>query len=238
MTDRLAERYRVLPVDLRGHGRSSRPGGLFTLEDLAEDVARVQSHAGISSAAIVGLSQGAMTAMRLALSQPERVSALVIMNSSAEPEPFAHRVKYLAMAAAVRLGGVHPRIAHEVQSLMFSEGFRLTHPDVVQQYAHQWMQMDRASAFLASYAVATRGDLTSRLREIHAPTLVLAGTLDRATPLERSRRMAEQIPGAKLVILEGVGHLSTVERPIETAEQVSRFLASIHGFEHPLHADR
>ena len=100
----LAERYRVVTYDTRGHGESPAPAGPYTLDDLIDDVIALLDEVGASRAHVIGLSLGGMTGMRLAARNPERVHRLALLCTSAktDPQPFLDR------AAAVRSGGTAP----------------------------------------------------------------------------------------------------------------------------------
>jgi pimeloyl-ACP methyl ester carboxylesterase len=220
----LADRYRVLSVDMRGHGRSSTPIRAFTMEDQADDVAAVLDDAGVRSASLVGLSQGGMTAMRAAIYHPSRVRALALLDSSAEPEGAFVRTKYMAMAATFRAIGLTKGLEKAVKPLMFGERFLRARPDVVEENAAQWRELDGRAVYYATRSVALRTDFTPFLSRIEVPTLVLVGTGDRALPVARSQRLAEAIRGADFVTIEGAGHLSTIEEPEQTTQVVARFL--------------
>lgn len=209
----LSERYRVLHVEMRGHGRSSAPSKRFTQEDQADDVAALLDHSGVQRATLVGLSQGGFTAMRAAIYHPSRVRALALLNTSAEPESPVNRAKYMALAASVLAVGVTDPVAQAVLPLMFSDSFMHSQPAVVERWKQKWLALDRRGTFLAVDAVANRGDLRALLSKITAPTLVLSGECDRALPPSKGEEIAKRIAGARFVLLSGAGHLSAVEQP-------------------------
>jgi pimeloyl-ACP methyl ester carboxylesterase len=223
----LADRYRVLHLEMRGHGRSSAPSRRFTQEDQADDVAAVLDHARVPIATLVGLSQGGFAAMRAALYHPTRVRALVLLNTSAAPEVTRARLKYMALAASALAVGVTEPVAKAVLPLMFSEGFLRDHPDTVEHWKRKWLQLDGRGTFYAVDAVANRGDIRAMLPRISAPTLVISGQGDRALAAEKGRAIADAIAGAKYVELAGAGHLSTVEQPEESTRVVRAFLDAL-----------
>ena len=224
LASNLADRYRVLAVDLRGHGFSTAPSRAYDLEEQADDIAALLDSVGIARAALVGLSQGGMTALRLVLARRERVRAMVLMDSSADSEGRVPALRYLAMAASARLFGVLPSVAHDVTRLMFSDAFASAHRDIVARHVSDWQAMDRRGIFHATRAVALRTDLAERLREIDVPTLVIVGDQDRALPPPHSYRLARAIKNAKLAIVAGAGHLATIEQPEATTALVRQFL--------------
>jgi pimeloyl-ACP methyl ester carboxylesterase len=222
----LEPRYRVLGVDMRGHGRSTADRA-FTMEDQADDVTAILDHAGVDRAALVGLSQGGMTAIRAAYYHAPRVRALALLDSSAEPEGAFVRTKYLAMAASFRLVGMTPSLARAVLPLMFGDSFLRASPDVVDAWVAKWRALDGKGVFHATANVATRTDAVPLLATIHVPTLVMVGTGDRALPPDRSRLLARKITGAKYVEISGAGHLSTIEQPEATTREVAAFLEGV-----------
>lgn len=227
LANNLADRYRVLHLELRGHGRSSAPSKRYTQEDQADDVAALLDHAKVPMATLVGLSQGGFTAMRAAIYHPTRVRALALLNTSATPEDVSNRAKYMALAATVLAVGVTDPVVQAVVPLMFSEGFMKQSPEVVARWKAKWLALDRRGTFLAVDAVANRGDIRSLLPRISAPTLVLSGEGDRALAPDKGELIAERIPGARHVLLQGAGHLSAVEQPESTTRLVRDWIDSL-----------
>jgi len=227
LANNLSDRYRVLHLEMRGHGRSSAPTKRYTQEDQADDVAALLDHAKVPTATLVGLSQGGFTAMRAAIYHPTRVRALVLFNTSAAPETVLNRGKYMALAATVLAVGVTEPVAQAVIPLMFSEGFMQRCPELVAHWKSKWLALDPRGTFLAVDAVANRGDIRSLLPRISVPTLVLSGECDRALAPEHGEFIAARIPGARHVLLQGAGHLSTVEQPENTTRIVREWMDSL-----------
>ena len=109
----LAERYRVVTYDTRGHGESPAPAGPYTLDDLVDDLVALLDEVGAERAHVAGLSLGGMTAMRLAAREPQRVDRLALLCTSAKPDP----KPFLDRAAAVRAGGTAPARARRGRPL-------------------------------------------------------------------------------------------------------------------------
>ena len=122
----LAERYRVVTYDTRGHGDSPSPVGPYTLDDLVDDVVALLDRLGVRRAHLAGLSLGGMTALRLAAREPERVDRLVALATSARPDPPV----FLDRAAAARAGGTAP-LAPAVVSRWLTPAYAAAHPDLV-----------------------------------------------------------------------------------------------------------
>jgi 3-oxoadipate enol-lactonase len=207
----LAERYRVVTYDVRGHGDSPAPPGPYTLDDLADDVVAVLDEAGAERAHLVGVSLGGMTAMRLAVREPQRVHRMVLLCTSASTDagPFRDR------AAAVRRDGTAP-LAPAVVSRWVTPAFAEEHPEVVARLEAMIAGADDAG-YAACCEVVGDVELRADLPRISAPTLVVSGAEDLALPPEHQRVIAEGIPGAQLLTLSPAAHIPTVEQPLQVS---------------------
>jgi 3-oxoadipate enol-lactonase len=205
----LAERYRVITYDVRGHGDSPAPPGPYTLDDLVDDVAALLDDVGAERAHLIGVSLGGMTAMRMAVREPHRVHRLVLLCTSASTDagPFRER------AAAVRRSGTAP-LAPSVVSRWVTPAFATAHPEVVARLEAMVAGADDAG-YAACCEVVGDVELRADLPRITAPTLVLSGAEDQALPPEHQRVIAEGIPGAELITLSPAAHIPTVEQPLQ-----------------------
>lgn len=222
----LAALGRVVVFDGPGHGKSE-PGPRFTIEDHAHALFDAFHELGIERAICVGLSWGGMLAMRLAIQHPEKVAGLVIMDSSASAEPLTKRLKYRALIAMHRRTGFpHALYDRAVAKLLFSARARREQPELVRRSYERTMGFDRSGVSRAGIAVVVhRTDITAKLGRIKAPTLVMCGSEDIAQPPFESEKIAKGIPGAELVLLDGLGHMSALEDP----EAVNRHLVPFVG---------
>jgi 3-oxoadipate enol-lactonase len=207
----LAERYRVITYDGRGHGESPAPSGPYTLDDLVDDVVALLDEVGAERAHLAGVSLGGMVGMRLAVREPQRVHRLVLLCTSASTDAGPSRER----AAAVRAGGTAP-LAPAVVSRWVTPAFAVAHPDVVRR-----LEAMVAGADDEGYAncceVVADVELRADLPRITAPTLVISGAQDQALPPEHQRVIAEGIPGAELVTLSPAAHIPTVEQPLQVS---------------------
>ena len=219
----LARRYRVHNIDARGHGRSTwrEP---FLLEDLAADWLAIMDKEKIERALLGGLSMGGMTAMRLALAHPERAAALVLLDTSADPEPAIDRVAYLLLAEVQRLTGLARPFAPLIERKFFGRTTRRERRDVVERGLERILEKDARAFYPATQAVFRRNGILERLGEIRCPTLVIVGEEDPATPPARAERIASAIPGAELVRIPRAGHLSPMEQPAAVEAAMLGFL--------------
>jgi 3-oxoadipate enol-lactonase len=212
----LTDRFHVLRIDLRGHGGSPAPDGPYRVADLAGDALALLDDRGLERVDWCGLSLGAMVGMHLASEAPERIGRLVLCCTSAHfPDPSTWRDRMAAVAA----GGT-ASIATPVVARWFHPSWAAAHPDVVAD-AEAMVAGTSDVGYAACCAALAVWDHRDRLPAITAPTLVVAGADDLATPVEpHARTIAEGIPGARLAVVPGA-HLAT----IESAEAVNALLA-------------
>jgi 3-oxoadipate enol-lactonase len=222
----LQRRWRVVNVDLRGHGRSSAAVAPLDFDLFADDVLAVLDAEGVSSAVWAGLSMGGFTSVRAALKAPQRVSALVLMDTSARRDPWHKRIQHRLMRLLVRSFGPKA-VADEIVKMMFGATTRREQPALVQDWRQDFLHCHVPSALAVADALATRDDLRARLPRIGCPTLVLAGAEDTALPPALSREIAALIPGAQYVEVPGVGHLSALEAPARVTRHIEAFVASV-----------
>jgi 3-oxoadipate enol-lactonase len=216
---RLAGRFRVLRYDLRGHGGSAVPPGPYSMSDLGEDLLALMDELGIERAALCGLSIGGMLSMWIAANAPERVGALIACCTSAylgEETPYAER------AAAVRRAGLEP-IADAVIERWFTPHFARENPQTVRGMRERLIAVPPEG--YAGCCEAIDGmDLRGALGSIRAPTLVVAGAEDPATPPEHGRSIAEAIAGAEFTVVPDAAHLAPVEHPEDATALILDFL--------------
>jgi 3-oxoadipate enol-lactonase len=213
----LSERFRLVRIDHRGHGGSPVPPGPYRVADLAADVLALLDRLGLERVAWCGLSLGGVVGQHLATEAPGRISRLTLCCTSAHwPDPTVWEQR----AAAVAAGGTGS-IAAAVVERWFTPGWAAAHPDVVADALRQ-VAGTSDEGYAACCDALRVWDHRPRLGAITAPTLVLAGSADPATPVEpHARTLAEGIPGARLEVVEAA-HLATIEQ----AEQCTALIAA------------
>ncbi len=219
--DALAERFRLLRYDLRGHGSSPAPAGPYSIEDLGGDLLALLDRLRIERANVCGLSIGAMAAMWVAAHAPERVQRLVLCCTSARLDDEA-RATYRERAALVRQGGLEP-IADAVLARWFTPSFAKARPAVVER-ARKILIATRPEGYAGCCEALAAMDLTPELGSITAPTLVIAGEDDPATPPAHGRLIAESIAGARLSLVSHAAHLANIERSELVTALLMRFV--------------
>jgi 3-oxoadipate enol-lactonase len=207
----LAERYRVVTFDTRGHGTSPAPAGPYTLDDLVDDVLALLDRIGARRAHLAGLSLGGMVALRLAAREPQRVHRLAVLCTSAKTEPQA----YLDRAATARAEGT-ASFAPAVVSRWLTPPYAAGHPDLVTRLEAMVAGADD-EGYAACAEVVGHLDLLDDLSRITAPTLVVSGAEDPALPPEHQRVIADGIAGAQLLSVSPGAHLANLEQPLRVS---------------------
>lgn len=193
--------------------------GRTSIEQLGRDLVELLDKSGAGRASICGLSLGGATAMWVAANAPERIDRLVLACTSArfgDPEPWLER------AALVRERGLEP-IADSIVSRWFTPAEA---PDVVARFRRTLVETPWEDYAACCEALAA-WDFRHRLGEISAPTLVIAGAEDPATPAEHAELLAAGIPNAKLAVLPGAAHLANVEQAETFSKVVMDHLAAV-----------
>lgn len=219
---RLAPRYRVLAVDLRGHGRSSVPPRPYSLADLADDGRALLDRLGVERIHWVGLSLGGMVGQAFALQHPRRLGKLVIANSTSSYGPEG-RSLWAARAKLVQEGGL-AAIRETVAARYFSDDYRRENAAQVNAVMQRFLETP-AEGYLGCCDAIADLDFSAALGRIRARTLVIAGGADAGTPPAMSQAIAAAIPGARMAVIPGAAHLSSAEKPEEFAKLVLDFLA-------------
>ena len=220
----LGRHFRLVLVDNRGFGSSSRPGS-FSVADMADDVIAVLDAAGIRRAHVIGASLGGMVAQELAIAHPERVDGLILA-CTAEGWPFA----YPMPAASVRMLAATTGLTAEAALRRHTENALSArtvrdHPELVSRLVEIQRSRPADTAALSAQAAAgARYAGRLRQRRIRARTLVLQGRADTVVDPRNARLLADRIPGAELVIFPELGHLLFWEDPDGFADATASFL--------------
>lgn len=227
----LRGRHRCVAYDHRGQGRSDpAPGrGPVTIEQCDADAVALLGGLALGPVHFVGLSMGGFVGMRLAARRPDLVRSLALLETSADAEPEANRPKYRRLAAVVRWLGPRP-VASRVMPIMFGRTF-LTDPARAGE-RDRWrtyLEGNRRGIHRAVVGVVDRAGVADELPGITAPTLVVVGDEDVATVPAKAERIAALIPGARLVVVRGAGHSSSIEAPAQVTAALSAFLAALPG---------
>lgn len=223
--ERLAPFYRILSYDKRGHGLSDAPRGDYTLADHVGDLAGLLDHLGIEKLALCGVSVGGLIAQGFALSHPERLTALVLCDTAPK---LGDAGLWAGRIAAARRGEL-AEMADPIMARWFSEDFRRDHPEEVAGWRNLFLRND-GEGYAGTCATLRDTDLGPALGGIALPVLVVVGSEDGSTPVDLVRGCAEAIAGARFSVIEGAGHIPSIDRPAALAGLIEDFLKEVgHG---------
>lgn len=223
MLPELVTQYSVISYDLYGHGKSGAPEGTPSLSMFSGQLASLLDAAGVTKAALIGFSLGGMICRRFAQDHPDRVSALVILNS-------AHQRTAEAQAAILKrveqAGTDGP--AATVDAAMerwFTDAFRDANPETI-ELVREWVLANDKAIYPTIYRVLAAGvdEITAPSPRIGSPTLVLTGDEDFGNGPEMTKAIAAEIEGAEALILPGLRHMALAEDPSAVNVPVKAFL--------------
>lgn len=226
----LAQRYRVIALDLWGHGKSGPlPDGTQSLDDIARQAQALLDHLVIDRVTLVGLSVGGMWGVRLALSAPQRINGLVLMDTYVGVEPEPTRQYYFSLFKQIEDSGViAPQLLDIVVPIFFRPGID-PQSALYQDFraALAALSSDRLRDSIVPLGRITfgRDDLLPRLSELNPlTTLVICGDQDKPRPPSEAKAMAELI-GCPWVLVPEAGHISSLENAPFVTEALLMFLA-------------
>ena len=221
----LAEQLFVVTFDCRGMGQSEKRDEPFTVSDEVGDILSVMDAAGIERAAVYGRSRGGMLAQELALTAPERVSALILSGTSHRGPTAIGSTEIVNRAMNFTPDMTREQIFETQNVAMASPGWKERDPEAFAEVMRIDLEAPpRRFAVVRQQEAISAWSSFDRLGQIRRPTLVICGADDGMVPPENSRQIASRIPGAKLELIPQCGHLPMLEKPREVAELVLRFL--------------
>ena len=216
--------YRVIAWDERGFGETRTDGEPFTYWDSARDLFGLLDHLGIERAVLVGMSQGGYLSLRAALLQPDRVRALVLIDTQSPPEDPDKIAGYRAMIDAWVEGGYQEELASVVAGLIVGD------PDEEERWKAKWRRWPAERLRQAGPALLDRDDITDRLGEIDAPALVIHGAGDLAIPVARAEELCAALPDCRgVVVVEGAAHAANLSHPDVVNAAMRDFLEGLPG---------
>ncbi|MDD9820780.1 MAG: alpha/beta fold hydrolase [Nitrospira sp.] len=208
----LTHRYRVITIDLRGHGESDAPLWRYTLGHFVEDIIGILDHLAIAQATFVGLSMGGYILFALYRMDPVRVRSLVLADTRATADTPETRATRFSMAQVAYRRGASAIADLMLPTLLSPRS--LAHRTDVRDRVRAIITGNQASGIAGDLmAMEERPDSTPLLSRINVPTLVLVGEDDRASPPAEMERMAGHIPASTFVRIPHAGHLSNMENP-------------------------
>jgi 3-oxoadipate enol-lactonase len=218
----LRRRYRVITWDARGFGDTEYDNQPFTYWDLAGDCIALLDHLGLDQAVVGGMSQGGFIALRVALSAPGRVRALVLLDSQAGTEDPEVVPLYQGMLDEWVAKGPSDEIASAAAGLILGE------PGLNETWIARWKARPHQSIALPGQTLITRDDITDRLGAISVPALVVHGTSDISITMDKAEALAGGLPGCPgVVAIEGGTHSANLTHPALVNEAILAFLDTL-----------
>ncbi len=204
----LAPEFRVITWDERGFGETTWDGKPFTYWDSAADCLALLSHLGIERAVVGGMSQGGFLSLRAALLAPERVRALILLDTSADADTAEQSAGRQGMIDTWASVGPIPELAEGVAALIINE------PAENARWIAKWQARPKELIVESARCLQTRDDISGRLGEIRCPALVVHGTADMALTMDRAEALAAGLAGSgEVVKIEGAAHAANLTHP-------------------------
>lgn len=207
--------WRTLALDPPGHGDSSGPGRLFTMDECA-DVALelIDTLPAEVPVVMLGTSWGGMIAPRVAHARPGRLAGLIMTNTTAEAPDLRTKLTAKLLTVMLRIPAIDSRVDTMLLSMQLSDRTRTERPEIGRTYAARFRSYRRKPFIQAVDSVLVRRDaFLEKLGEVKTPALVLSGADDAILPTAMSHRIANRMPEAEAIEIEGAAHLIPVERP-------------------------
>ena len=221
--DALRDRFRCIRWDERGFGRT-RADGPFGYWDSADDAVGLLDHLGIDRAVFVGMSQGGFLSLRAALAHPDRVGAVVLIDSAADVDDDETIEGYQGMLHVFEHGSEEERAG----VFAIVSGLILGDDTLAAEWIPKWMAIDADQLTLAGGALLGRDDISDRVGEIGCPILAVHGTADQAISIDRAEALAASaVDHRGIVRVDGAAHAPNMTHPDAVNPPLEAFLASL-----------
>jgi len=216
----LSSRYRCITWDERGHGQTAGDTiAPFSYYDSADDLAALLAHLGVKRAVLAGMSQGGFLSMRCALTHPDIVRALILIDTQAGVEEPEKLGGYQQLMHDWTTNGLSDQVAGIIESIILGE--RWSGAEYWKNKWRTWKPINVAGCFAT---LCARDDITPRINSIKVPTLVVHGAADAAIPLSLAQVLVQRITGAQLAVIPGAGHAANLTHPAPTNTAIAKFL--------------
>lgn len=220
--DALAPEFRVITWDQRGFGATEFDGQPFTYWDSARDCLGLLDHLGIDRAVVGGMSQGGFLSLRAALLAPERVQALVLIDTQSGTEDAEHLPAYKQMQQTWLEVGPVDELAQTLANLIIGD------PALNAHWIAKWRKLPRENLRAPGDCLLDRDDITDRLGEITCPAIVFHGTEDVSIEMEKAEALCQALTGCTGVVrIDGAAHASNLTHPGQVNGPLLEFLRSV-----------
>jgi pimeloyl-ACP methyl ester carboxylesterase len=217
----LRDRYRVVTWDERGFGETEFDGKPFTYWDSAKDLLGLMDHLEIDRAVLGGMSQGGFLSLRAALLAPERVRALILLNTQAGIDAEETTAGYRQMLEIWKTAGPVDELANTVATIIIDQ------PGETEKWIAKWRSRPHAMIEQPGECLYGRDDITDRLSEITAPALVVHGLGDTAIHMDRAEALAGGLSGSGPVVQVPGAHAANLTHPDAVNAAITTFLDAL-----------
>ncbi len=224
----LRDQYRCVTIDWRGQGETPATPGGYDMDTLTADAVGLIAALGVAPVHWVGLSMGGFVGQRVAARHGELLRSLTLLDTSAGAEDPVKARERGRLAWFQLLFGIKP-VLGKVKPLLFGSAFLAdrANEDVLAEWLRRLRRSPRSAIRKAVLGVAGRSAVDAEIGGITAPTLVVVGADDRATPPAHAERIAALIPGARLRVVADCGHSCTLEQPTAISGLLAEFLGAV-----------
>lgn len=220
--------YRCIAFDFRGQGKSGVTKSGYDMDNLTLDTLALLDELVDGPVHFVGLSMGGFIGMRLAINHPERLASLILLETTADPEPEENKPRYLKLCFIAKWISIS-LIVPKTMAIMFSQSF-LNDPSkqaIKLEYQKRLKGLKRWTFTRSVFGVIHRDGVYQQLDKIKTPTLILVGDEDAATVPAKSQRMHQAIRGSHFKTIPEAGHTSSIEQPQRVIDEMQGFLANL-----------
>lgn len=214
--EELGKKHRLILLDLPGHGQSARIGDEVSIPTYSMILREVIQGLDLDSPFLVGHSMGGAIAMTVAVEAPKLLGGLVLANTGAK----------LGVLPEI-LAGLETDFAATIQTTIAPRYLGTAHADSLLEWISNEMVLTDPSVGLGDYLACNRFDIRAKLKDISVPSLIISGDQDKLTPTKWAADLNESISNSELVVIQGTGHLTMLERPEAFNQLLEEFLSDL-----------
>lgn len=207
-TDHLSKKFKVIRIDLRGHGQSDLFETPYSIKILALDVIALLDHLNVKKCTFVGLSLGSMIGLWLGIHRPERLNKMILAGASAKvanKNPFYRRIDIIRQDGLSSVFG-------ELNERWYHSDFLSRRPEIVKSIQAMLLKTS-IEGYIAAMIAVRDFDVSAHLAKIDTPSLLITGVEDKATPINEAQLIAKKTRDTQIKYIKGASHLAIVEKP-------------------------
>lgn len=225
-TKLLKKQFRVIAIDLPGHGISEVKGEVHTMAFLADTAKAVLDELGIARCVVVGHSMGGYVALEMMNKYPDTLSGMVLLNSTPNPDS-AEKKEMRRREIALVDENKKEFLARNASSKGFAPDNRVRFRDEIEDLYEQAILTEDDGIKAVLRGMSERRDMNEAMRTSKVPQLMILGRADEHIPLETAQKLIEAQPQAEVVWMENSGHMSYIEEPEACASAIATFVNKV-----------